>query len=180
MSPPATRENALARGRQIRLLLLDVDGVMSDGRIIYDSEGLELKAFHCQDGLGLRLLADHGIATGIITARTSKAVRCRAAELHMRYFFENCRDKLASFEAILEHDKLAATECAYMGDDWIDLPLLNRVGLALAPANAVPEVRSRAHFVTTRAGGQGAVREVCDLLLEAHGLREQCLAQFDR
>ena len=75
MSPPATRENALARGRQIRLLLLDVDGVMSDGRIIYDSEGLELKAFHCQDGLGLRLLADHGIATGIITARTSKAAQ---------------------------------------------------------------------------------------------------------
>ena len=180
MSLPSSRNDALARARQIRLLLLDVDGVLSDGRLIYGGEGLEFKTFHSQDGFGLRLLAENGIEVGIITARASGAVRRRAEELHLRHLVEQAQDKLSAFEEILEKDKLSAPECAYMGDDWLDLPVLNRVGLALAPANAVAEVRERAHFVTHREGGRGAVREVCDLILEAQGLLSSCLTQYDR
>ena len=175
-----SRQDALARARQIRLLLLDVDGVLSDGSLIYGSEGQELKAFHSQDGFGLRLLAENGIEAGIITARASEAVRHRAAELRLRHLVEQAQDKLAAFEQILEKDRLSVAECAYMGDDWIDLPLLNRVGLSLAPANAVATVRERVHFVTSREGGKGAVREVCDLILEAKGLLSTCLTQYDR
>lgn len=175
-----SREQALLLARPIRLLLLDVDGVLSDGRISYGSGQQESKTFHTQDGFGLRLLGRCGIGVGIITGRSSEAVRRRAAELQLRHLYENATDKLALFENILHQDGLQARQCAYMGDDWMDLPLLRRVGLALAPANAVPEVRSRVHLVTRRRGGCGAVREVCDLLLEAQGLRERLLAEFDR
>ena len=176
----AVPESVLTRARKIRLLLLDVDGVLSDGRIEYGSGDQESKSFHTQDGFGLRLLRRCGIATGIITGRGSEAVRRRAAELQLKHLFENATDKLALFEKILCQDTLQAEQCAYMGDDWMDLPLLRRVGLALAPANAVPEVKSRVHLVTHRNGGCGAVREICDLLLEAQGLRERLLAEFDR
>ncbi len=174
------RQIALVLARPIRLLLLDVDGVLSDGSISYGSDNLELKSFHTQDGFGLRLLREGGITTGIITGRGSEAVRRRAAELKLAHLYENAQDKLVLFENILHQEGLQPQHCAYMGDDWMDLPLLNRVGLALAPANAVPEVKQRAHFVTQRKGGKGAVREVCDLLLEAQGLREQLLQKFDQ
>ncbi|NLZ18055.1 MAG: HAD hydrolase family protein [Desulfobulbaceae bacterium] len=174
------RNQALSLARPVRLLLLDVDGVLSDGRVSFGSDGLEIKSFHTQDGFGLRLLRESGIAAGIITGRSSEAVRRRAAELKLSHLYENAKDKLALFEDILSQEGLQAAQCAYMGDDWMDLPLLNRVGLAAAPANAVPEVRRRVHFVTQRKGGEGAVRELCDLLLEAQGLHAQLLTGFDR
>ena len=174
------REDALIQARTVRLLLLDVDGVLSDGRISYGSEGMELKSFHTQDGFGLRLLRQSGIATGIITGRSSEAVRRRAAELKLSHLYENATDKLVLFKDILRQEGLQPEHCAYMGDDWMDLPLLRRVGLAAAPANAVSEVKERVHFVTQKKGGEGAVRELCDLLLKAQGLYAQLLLQFDR
>ena len=120
------------------------------------------------------------MAAGIITARTSEAVLRRARELGFAHVVQGATDKLAAFEAILRETGLRPPQTAYMGDDWMDLPLLNRVGLAAAPANAVAEVRQRVHYTTERTGGRGAVREVCDLLLEAQSNLERLFARFDR
>lgn len=176
----AAWHEALPRARQVRLLLLDVDGVLTDGTITYGTDGIETKSFHTQDGLGLKLLQESGVAAGIITARTSEAVLRRARELGFAHVVQGAADKLAAFEAILRETGLRPPQTAYMGDDWMDLPLLNRVGLAAAPANAVAEVRQRVHYTTERTGGRGAVREVCDLLLEAQSNLERLFARFDR
>ena len=176
----AAWQEALPRARQVRLLLLDVDGVLTDGTITYGTDGIETKSFHTLDGLGLKLLQESGVAAGIITARTSEAVLRRARELGFAHVVQGAADKLAAFEAILRETGLRPPQTAYMGDDWMDLPLLNRVGLAAAPANAVAEVRQRVHYTTERTGGRGAVREVCDLLLEAQSNLERLFARFDR
>lgn len=176
----AAWQEALPRARQVRLLLLDVDGVLTDGTITYGTDGIETKSFHTQDGLGLKLLQESGVAAGIITARASEAVLRRARELGFAHVVQGATDKLAAFEAILRETGLRPPQTAYMGDDWMDLPLLNRVGLAAAPANAVAEVRQRVHYTTERTGGRGAVREVCDLLLEAQSNLERLFARFDR
>ena len=176
----AAWHEARPRARQVRLLLLDVDGVLTDGTITYGTDGIETKSFHTQDGLGLKLLQESGVAAGIITARTSEAVLRRARELGFAHVVQGAADKLAAFEAILRETGLRPPQTAYMGDDWMDLPLLNRVGLAAAPANAVAEVRQRVHYTTERTGGRGAVREVCDLLLEAQSNLERLFARFDR
>ena len=176
----AAWQEALPRARQVRLLLLDVDGVLTDGTITYGTDGIETKSFHTQDGLGLKLLQESGVAAGIITARASEAVLRRARELGFAHVVQGAADKLAAFEAILRETGLRPPQTAYMGDDWMDLPLLNRVGLAAAPANAVAEVRQRVHYTTERTGGRGAVREVCDLLLEAQSNLERLFARFDR
>ena len=176
----AAWQEALPRARQVRLLLLDVDGVLTDGTITYGTDGIETKSFHTQDGLGLKLLQESGVAAGIITARASEAVLRRTAELGLAHVVQGATDKLAAFEAILRETGLRPPQTAYMGDDWMDLPLLNRVGLAAAPANAVAEVRQRVHYTTERTGGRGAVREVCDLLLEAQSNLERLFARFDR
>ena len=176
----AAWQEALPRARQVRLLLLDVDGVLTDGTITYGTDGIETKSFHTQDGLGLKLLQESGVAAGIITARASEAVLRRARELGFAHVVQGAADKLAAFEAILRETGLRPPQTAYMGDDWMDLPLLTRVGLAAAPANAVAEVRQRVHYTTERTGGRGAVREVCDLLLEAQSNLERLFARFDR
>ena len=176
----AAWQAVLGRARQVRLLLLDVDGVLTDGTITYGTDGIETKSFHTQDGLGLRLLQESGVAAGIITARASEAVLRRAAELGFEHVVQGAADKLSAFEAILRETGLRPPQAAYMGDDWMDVPLLNRVGLAVAPANAVAEVRLRVHYTTERPGGCGAVREVCDLILEAQGNLDRMFARFDR
>jgi 3-deoxy-D-manno-octulosonate 8-phosphate phosphatase (KDO 8-P phosphatase) len=173
-------EESLERARRIKVLLLDVDGILTDGAIIYTAEGVEVKAFHIQDGLGLKLLQKAGIEAGVITARESAMVRRRAEELGLAHIHQGVEDKLAVYEGILAENRLQPSEIAYMGDDWIDLPLLTRVGLAATVADAVPEVKEAAHFVTIRGGGRGAVREVCDLLLEARGVRLELLRKFLR
>ena len=170
----------LVRAKQIRLLLLDVDGVLTDGSLIYSSDGVEAKCFHTQDGLGLRLLQDSGVAVGIITARTSPMVERRAQELRIAHLFQGHRDKLTAFESILKQTGLRPPQIAYMGDDLMDLPILNRVGLSAAPANGVTEICQRVHYTTERRGGFGAVREMCDLILEAQGNLERMRALFDR
>ena len=172
------RQALLARAEPIRLLLLDVDGVLTDGSIHYADAGAEGKTFNTQDGFGLRLLREAGVETGVITARTSEAVARRARDLQMRYVHQGIANKLTAYQAIMRESGLKPFEIAYMGDDWLDLVLLTRVGLAAAPANAVDEVRQSSHFVSTRMGGHGAVRELCTFLLEAKGLKEQFLQRY--
>ena len=171
---------ALRPASQIHLLLLDVDGVLTDGSITYLSGGAEAKTFNTQDGLGMKLLQEGGVAVGLITARTSEAVERRAQDLKLTHVYQGTRDKLSALEQICKQTGLRPPQVAYMGDDWLDLPIINRVGFAAAPANAVAEVRQRVHYTAERRGGQGAVREVCDLVLEAKGQLAPLLARFDR
>lgn len=172
------RQRLLARAEPIRLLLLDVDGVLTDGTLLYGEQNAESKAFHTQDGFGLRLLREAGIDVGIITARNSTAVARRAEELKIPHLYQGVAGKREAFREILAVTGLRPYQVAYMGDDWLDLILLRQVGLALAPANAVAEVKAAAHLVTERRGGEGAVREACDLLLAAQKRTDELLQRY--
>ncbi len=171
-------EPLLAKAEQIRLLLLDVDGVLTDGTLLYSENGHEIKPFNTQDGFGLRILQDAGIAAGIITARKSEIVARRARELGLQHLYQGIAGKLTAFKDISAKSGLKPFEIAYMGDDWLDLPLLGRVGLALAPANGVAEVKQAAHFITQNSGGAGAVREACELILRAKGIYDTILQKY--
>lgn len=171
-------EPILTRAANIRLLLLDVDGVLTNGKLIYSNSGDELKTFNTQDGFGLRILQDAGVEVGVITARKSEIVERRAQELRFAHIYQGAPKKLGAFHEICKKTGLKPFEIAYMGDDWLDLVLLNRVGLALAPVNAVEEVKQAAHFVSSKKGGSGAVREVCELILHAQNLFDSTLARY--
>ncbi len=158
----------LARAARIRLLLLDVDGVLTDGRIWYGPDGEALKAFDVQDGHGLVLIRDR-VQLGVISGRPGKASEARLRELRFSHLVFGQRDKLAGYAA-LAHLGIPDEEVAYMGDDVNDLPLLRRVGLPAAPADARPEVRAAVRFVSAAPGGRGAVRELCDLIARAQGI----------
>jgi 3-deoxy-D-manno-octulosonate 8-phosphate phosphatase (KDO 8-P phosphatase) len=175
---PDTRDALSARAAAIRLVGFDVDGTLTDGRLWFDADGNESKAFHVQDGLGMRLLEDNGIAVAFVTARDSAVARARAKDLRLSHCFIDVGDKGACLEALRAQLGLGWHEIAYMGDDLHDLPLFPRVGLSVAPANAHPWVRERVHWVTPAAGGEGAARALCDLVLEARGLRDAVLARF--
>jgi 3-deoxy-D-manno-octulosonate 8-phosphate phosphatase (KDO 8-P phosphatase) len=155
------------------MLLVDVDGVLTDGRIrlqsFPDGSAHEMKVFDAHDGAGLKLLHEVGMKTGVITGRDSVAMRRRAREARMDFVFQGQATKSAAFDEALHRSGLRAEKVAYVGDDLPDLPILKRAGLAVAVANAVPEVKRAAHFVTRRRGGEGAVREVVELLLKAQG-----------
>jgi 3-deoxy-D-manno-octulosonate 8-phosphate phosphatase (KDO 8-P phosphatase) len=170
------------RARKIKLLLTDVDGVLTDGSISLlsepDGSAREIKTFNSQDGAGLRLIQQAGLRTGIITGRASAAVAYRARELKMEFVEQNVFEKLPAYQRILAEAGLKDEQVCFVGDDITDLPLLVRVGLAVAVANARPEAKKCAHYVTRARGGQGAVREVVDLLLRAHGKYEELLRQF--
>jgi len=157
------------RLEKIRLLLLDVDGVLTDGRIVYDHNGVESKSFDVKDGHGIKLLQRAGIAVGIITGRQSDVVRLRAKELGIEILYQGALDKLLPYGEILESQKLTDEQVAYMGDDVVDLPILKRVGFSATVADAVSDVKPYVHYVTRRKGGRSAVREVCDLLLKESG-----------
>ncbi len=172
------RALAIAKAKDIRLLLLDVDGVLTNGSLLYTGDSQESKAFNTQDGFGLRLLREGGIDVGIITARSSEVVAKRANELKMRYIYQGLPKKIEAFQDILKISGLRPFEIAYMGDDWLDLPLLQQVGLAIAPFNAVREVQEAVHFITERKGGEGAVRDACDLILEAQNLAVELLQKY--
>lgn len=172
------RKRALARAKEIRLLLLDVDGVLTDGTLLYSGDGEESKAFNTQDGFGLRLLREAGVEVGIITARKSEVVARRAQELKMHHIFQGVGNKNEALREILQQTGMKPFQIAYMGDDWLDLVLLQQVGLALAPANGVREVKEVVHFVTGRPGGAGAVRDACDLIIEAKNLALELLQKY--
>lgn len=172
------RERVFARAKEIRLLLLDVDGVLTDGTLHYSGAAGESKSFHTQDGFGIRLLQEAGVDVGVITARQSEIVARRAGELKMRYVYQGIRNKKEILKEILQVSGYRPFQVAYMGDDWLDLALLQQVGLALAPANAVREVREIVHFITERPGGAGAVRDACDLILDAKNLMAELLLKY--
>lgn len=154
---------------KIKLLLLDVDGVLTDGRIIYDTDGGESKAFDVKDGHGLKLVQRAGIQVGIITGRQSEVVSRRAAELGIEIVYQGAKDKSLPFNDILENLSLTPEEVAYVGDDIVDLPVMRKVGFAATVADAVDDVKVYADMVTKRSGGRGAVREICDFLLRESG-----------
>jgi 3-deoxy-D-manno-octulosonate 8-phosphate phosphatase (KDO 8-P phosphatase) len=154
---------------KIKLLLLDVDGVLTDGRIVYDSQGNELKAFDVKDGHGLKMLQRAGIRTGIITGRSSVVVEKRAKELDFDYLYQGAKVKLDPYREILADTGLTDEQVAYVGDDIVDLPVLRRVGFSATVADAQDDVKPLVDYVTTRAGGRGAVRELCDMLIKSSG-----------
>lgn len=168
-------EAALPKAKDIKLLLLDVDGVLTDASLIYSHEGKESKAFNSQDGLGLRMLQDAGVEVGLITARTSEALTRRSQDLKIRHCYQGAQDKLVAYKEICQITGLKPFQIAYMGDDWLDMVLLKRVGLAVAPANAVQEIQDMVHYVTEQSGGHGAVREICILILEGMGKYQETL-----
>ena len=155
---------------RIKLLLLDVDGVMTDGRIIYLNDGGEAKAFDVKDGHGLKLIQRAGIKVGIITGRQSDIVARRAAELGIELVYQGAKDKMQPFMEILEKLGLKASEVAYVGDDLVDLPVIRLVGFSATVADASDDIKPYVDLVTSRPGGRGAVREVCDLLLKQSSL----------
>jgi 3-deoxy-D-manno-octulosonate 8-phosphate phosphatase (KDO 8-P phosphatase) len=159
----------LLDAQPVRAALFDVDGVLTDGRLYIGAEGETLKAFHTLDGHGLKLLAQAGIVPLIVTGRDSPAVRYRVAELGLKHAVYGAVDKLNAAQALLARLMLSWEQIAVMGDDWPDIPLMQRAAFACAPANAHVEVRSIARHVTANAGGHGAARELCDLLLTASG-----------
>ncbi len=163
---------------KIKLLLLDVDGVLTDGRITYDNCGNELKSFDVKDGHGLKMLQRAGIRVGIITGRSSEVVQRRAKELGIDILYQGALRKLDPYQEILSEQGLTDEQVAYVGDDVVDLPVLRRVGFSVTVADAVPDVSPYVDFVTLRAGGRGAVREVCDLLLRASGKWDELTERY--
>jgi 3-deoxy-D-manno-octulosonate 8-phosphate phosphatase (KDO 8-P phosphatase) len=176
--PTAIPDTVLERAARVELAVFDVDGVLTDGTLWYAADQRELKAFHVHDGLGLKRLLANGIEVAIITSRMSHVVTERMAELGVAHVYQDQQDKRACLLQLLDALKLGAEAVAYTGDDLPDLAPMRMAGLAIAVANAQPAVLARAHWRTRRAGGQGAVREVCDLLLEAQGKAAADLAMF--
>ncbi len=173
-------QDALARAAQVRLMIFDVDGILTDGSLHYGPEGELIKTFNVLDGHGIKLLQQSGVATAIISARKSEIVARRAADLGIRHLFQGVHDKLTAFQQLLEQTAVAAEHCGFVGDDVIDLPILLRVGFAASVPNAHPEVRARVHHVTQASGGRGAARELCDFILRAQGHYEAALAPYLR
>ncbi|MGH7770436.1 MAG: KdsC family phosphatase [Candidatus Binatia bacterium] len=161
--PARVREKA----KRIKLLLLDVDGVLTDGRVVMDHRGNEIKYFDARDGQGIRLLQRAGIQVGIISGRSSAAVRHRAKDLGIELLYQRANDKLTAYEKIKRDSDFSDREIAYVGDDLVDLPLLRRVGLAIAVNDGWPDLKRLSDYVTGASGGRGAVREVSELLLKA-------------
>ena len=168
----------IERAARVRLACFDVDGTLTDGRLFYDAEGRESKAFHVLDGQGLRLLEDNGIAVALITARRSAAVQSRARDLGLSHVHTGVKDKAATLRMLCASLGLSASETAHMGDDLPDLPALRCVGLAVTPADAHAWVAEHAHWRTRAAAGAGAARELCDLILLARDAKAGILARF--
>lgn len=166
------------KARAIRLLVLDVDGVLTDGRLYFSEDGQELKTFDTQDGHGIKMLQQVGIECAIITGRNTKLVARRAANLGIKHLLQSREDKGIALKELSQELAIPLDEIAYIGDDWPDLPAIRMAGFGVTVANGHRELRRHADLVTTAAGGRGAVREICDLILESQGLYEQALAPY--
>jgi len=167
-----------ARAAGVRLMIFDVDGVLTDGRLHYGPDGECLKVFNVLDGQGIKLLQQSGVATAIISARQSPVLARRTADLGIAHLQQGVHDKRAAFAQLLDKTGLTAEQCGFIGDDVIDLPILVRAGFSASVPNGHAEVRQRVHYVTQAAGGQGAAREVCDLILRAQDKYDAALAAF--
>jgi 3-deoxy-D-manno-octulosonate 8-phosphate phosphatase (KDO 8-P phosphatase) len=169
-------KDILQRASRIRLVIFDVDGVLTDGSLFIGDDGQEYKAFNSRDGHGMVMLQESGVLIGVITGRTSQVVRIRMESLGVAHLFQGCRDKLPAYEALKADLGLEDDVIAYVGDDLVDLPIMRRVGLAIAVADAHHLVRGHAHLCTQACGGRGAAREVCELIMEAQGVLARMVA----
>ncbi|MGH8737386.1 MAG: KdsC family phosphatase [Burkholderiales bacterium] len=169
---------ALERARRVRLMIFDVDGVLTDGRLWYGPAGEALKAFHTLDGHGIKMLAHSGVAPAILSGRRSPAVAQRAAELGIEYVLQGIDDKQSAYAGLLAQLGVRAEATGYAGDDVVDLPVLARCGFACAPREAPQAVRQRVHYVCDSPAGAGAVREICELVMRAQGSLESALARY--
>ncbi len=178
MSPTDYPADILDRAARVKLAVFDVDGVLTDGKLWYAADGSELKAFYAHDGIGLKRLMANGVEVAVITARSSNIVTERTAELGIVHVYQGRDKKLDCFEHLLHALKLTPEQACYTGDDVVDLAAMLRAGLSIAPPNAHPLVLARAHWRTQRGGGEGAAREVCDLLLAAQGKADSELQHY--
>jgi 3-deoxy-D-manno-octulosonate 8-phosphate phosphatase (KDO 8-P phosphatase) len=170
--------DAPERAKRVRLMLFDVDGVLTDGKLWYGADGEALKAFHVLDGHGIKLLLQTGTAVALLSGRRSNAVSARAAELGIAHVLQGIEDKKAAFEALAARLGVPAAETGFMGDEVVDLPVLRRCGFACAPAQAHELVRASAHYVTRAPAGGGAAREICEFVLRSQGRLEGALAGY--
>jgi len=166
------------KAQAVRLVIFDVDGVLTDGGLHYSDSGEETKIFDVRDGHGMKMLQASGVALAIITSRTSQCVARRAENLGIDLLFQGVENKVSAFQGLVSELELDPIACAYMGDDWVDLPVLLRCGLALSVPEAPEVVRERVHDVTRASGGRGAVREACELIMQAQGTFQSRLAAF--
>lgn len=166
--------------KNIKCLILDVDGVLTDGSIILDNEGNEFKSFHVRDGHGIKMLIRAGFKVAMITGRHSRVVERRAHELGITEVFQKCYDKRVAYRQLVKKYFLSDSEIAYIGDDIVDIPLLQRSGFSIAVADADKEVKAIAMMTTKKGGGRGAVREVCDFLLKAKGLWKDIIDEYSK
>ena len=173
-----SKEDFRGRAKKIKMLVMDVDGVLTGGEIILDSQGNEMKMFHVRDGHGIKMIQRTGVKTAIITGRSSNVVAIRAEELGIGDVFQGAKEKLPAFRELLERHGLTEEEAAYVGDDIVDIPVMKRAGLSFAVADAEQYVKEASHYVAGRNGGKGAVREVIDLLLKAKGEWEAVTAKY--
>lgn len=175
-----TREDLIEKAKKIKLLLLDVDGVLTDGRIVYDSRGRDLKFFDVQDGLGVYLLKRCGIPTILITAKGSRAIKPRAQDMQVEQVFTDVSSKSEVLEKILKRYKITNSEACFVGDDLVDLGIMHKVGFAVAVANACAQVKECSDYITHKPGGRGAVREVVELILKSQERWQEMLALYSR
>lgn len=168
----------LALAKKIRLVLFDVDGVLTDGRLILGDDGQEYKAFHSRDGHGIKMLQRAGVATGIITGRTSKVVAHRVRDLGIQHVHQGCLEKLPVCQELLATLSLGPEAVAFVGDDVVDLPIMLHVGLGIAVHNAHALVKQHAHWIAPSSGGQGAARDVCELIMHAHGTYSALMQEY--
>ncbi|MBN1382889.1 MAG: HAD-IIIA family hydrolase [Deltaproteobacteria bacterium] len=172
-------EQLLENIRSLKLLILDVDGVLTDGKVILDDTGREIKHFDVRDGHGLKMLMRYGIEVVFLTGRRSSVVEYRACDLGVVEVYQGVKNKLEMYDEIVEKKNIAGAQAAYMGDDIIDIPFMRRVGFSIAVADAANEVKEIADYVTEKSGGRGAVREVCDLILKLQGKWEEVAEKYE-
>lgn len=175
---PAAPETAMEKAKKIKLLILDVDGVLTDGRLFFDREGNEYKSFHARDGHGIKLLRQTGVEVAVISGRNSPIVAQRMKNLGIGHVFQGHENKRAAFLEIIEKTGVTPEQAAHVGDDLLDLPIMVRVGLAIAVNDANFAVKQHADWCTALPGGQGAVREVCDFIMQAQGTFEKVLNDY--
>jgi len=171
-------EKILELAKPIQLLIFDVDGVLTNGQLYLTDENIEMKAFHSHDGMGIQLLLKSGVQVAIITARQSKTVLHRMRSLGVEHVYQGALHKFPAYEDLRDKLQLKDEAIAYMGDDLTDLAIMQRVGLSIAPANAMDFIKEKADFVTTKSGGFGAAREACDLIMQAQGTLESLYAEY--
>lgn len=171
-------KDILEKAARIRLLIFDVDGVLTDGSLFLGDDGQEYKAFHSRDGHGIKMLLSHGMEVAIITGRTSEVVKHRMANLGVSRLYQGQHDKTVAFQELLAELGLDTEQVAYVGDDVVDLPVMRQVGLAIAVQDAHPLVKKHAHWQTPSGGGRGAARDVCEMLLEAMGKLDEEMAKY--